>query len=100
MRLDLAQVGQAADPVQRADAAVAHLATLTDGHDPESALLLGSVDEASDERAIAVLEHVQRQQQTREEHRPEWEQRQPRHASSLGRGATPGPAALAFLVRS
>src|SRR6185503_6488938 len=43
----------------------------------------------------ALLEDVQRQQQTREQHRPEREQGQPRHARSLGRRRGDGHARFA-----
>jgi len=73
----------------------ADLAPFPDRDDAERPLFLGCVDEVADECAIALLEDVQRQQQTREQHRPEREQGQPRHARSLGRRRGDGHARFA-----
>ncbi len=72
-----AQHGGAADLVQRPHAVGAHLPAGPDGHDPEPALVLWQGEQVAHQDAVALLEHVQRQHQPRDEHEPQGEQRQP-----------------------
>ena len=86
VRLDLGELDESADPVGGLHAVVADLVALPDRDDPEDPVEDGlDADQLADQRAVALLEDVQRGDHAREHHRVEREQWHLGHATNLVR---------------
>ena len=86
VRLDVGHLDAAADPEQRLGAVLADLVALADADRAEVPLVGVDPEQVVDQRAVTVLEDVERHADAREQHRVQREHRQRgRHGSTLAR---------------
>ena len=89
--VDLGELHERADPVRGLHPVVAHLVALADREDAEDAVEDAlDLEQLADQRAVALLEDVQRGDDAREHHRVQREQRHRGHQTNLGGESSSG----------